>query len=209
MEPWDIQNGSVLEVYQKTTKRAWRSALNSTRPWRDHFKPNISSWNISRCGGVTPPLKEGRIRWSPHGHKLQVRTGGLFGMGRLLFCLGLLLVCLIYIYMYNIYIWLGAVGETTKSRPQSRLTISSLCSAMECPSCSPPFWEWRPRRPRHIRWRCLTTMTVAVARTFVQLWMCGKTETFNIMHCCVAFASCKFAKRFDHVLCSCAQTWLE
>ena len=31
-------------------------ALNSTRTWRDHYKPEIFSWNISRCGGGTPPF---------------------------------------------------------------------------------------------------------------------------------------------------------
>ena len=32
--------------------------MHSTRPWRDHYKPDFFSWNISRCGGGTPPLFE-------------------------------------------------------------------------------------------------------------------------------------------------------
>ena len=35
----------------QTAFRNWRSALNSTTPWRDYYKPEIFSWNISRCGG--------------------------------------------------------------------------------------------------------------------------------------------------------------
>ena len=31
-------------------------ALNSTRTWRDHYKPETFSWNISRCGGGHPPF---------------------------------------------------------------------------------------------------------------------------------------------------------
>ena len=95
----------------------------------------------------------------------------------------------IYIYyMYNIYIWLGAVGETTKSRPQSRLTISSLCSAMECPSCSPPFWEWRPRRPRHIRWRTSFFEPDTVALHF---------GGFNLFHDFQESCSGFLSKQFD------------
>ena len=42
----------------QTAFKAWRSALNSTRPGETiiyHYKPDFFSWNISRCGGQTPP----------------------------------------------------------------------------------------------------------------------------------------------------------
>ena len=64
------KSGGVLRIPHFSPEMVWHTlslstyvhtyihtCMHSTRPWRDHYKPDFFSWNISRCGGGdTPPF---------------------------------------------------------------------------------------------------------------------------------------------------------